>query len=94
MTGITFFLSGAITAQFFIAALFFLRYAKKTTDNFFRCFGAAFTILGVERITWVITGSASELQPIVYLFRLSAFVLIIAAVLLKNRGSAAGESDV
>jgi hypothetical protein len=79
------FLSGAITMQYIIAALFFLRYRTKTKDNFFIFFAGAFALLATERVVWLIMGMASEIQPVVYLFRLCAFLVIVVAVLMKNR---------
>lgn len=86
MSGINFFLSGAIAVQCLVISLFFIRYAKKAADNFFSYFAAAFLLLAIERIVWstLLAGSEGEFRPLVYLFRLCAFVLIIAAILSKN----------
>ncbi len=78
---------GAITALYLVASLFFFRYSRKTGDALFKYFGFAFSLLAIERIVWLAIGSANEFQPIIYLFRLVAFLMIIAAILKKNRGS-------
>lgn len=84
MNPVSIFLSGAITAQCLVVSLFFIQYACKTSDAFFRYFAFAFILLAAERIIWVLIGVPSELQPVVYLFRLAAFSVIIAAILKKN----------
>lgn len=81
------FLVGAITTQYLVASLFFYQYSEKTSDVFFKYFSVSFILLAVERIVWLWLGNADEFRPIVYLFRLAAFLLIIAAVFLKNRRS-------
>ena len=76
---------GAIISLYFVAALFFYRYSRKTNDVFFRYFALAFSLLATERIVWLVVGALNELQPIIYCIRLTAYLLIIAAVLSKNR---------
>lgn len=64
---------------------FFLRFWQKTRDRFFVIFAAAFWILTVERLILVATRPEDELRPYVYFVRLAAFVLIIWAIIDKNR---------
>jgi hypothetical protein len=87
MSALNYFLMGVITTQYLVASLFFFRYSKKTCDNFFKYFSAAFALLGAERIVSIAIAIENELRPLVYLFRLAAFLLIIAGVLMKNRQS-------
>ncbi|CAN5625782.1 hypothetical protein BH20VER1_BH20VER1_26910 [soil metagenome] len=79
------FLFGAISMVCLTIALFFFRFWKQTGDRFFLGFGAAFLLLMVERIILVTIGATHELAPFVYLVRLLAFALIIAAIVDKNR---------
>jgi hypothetical protein len=80
------FVLGAITLGFFLIGLFFLRFWKKVHDRFFLIFGVAFFVLGLERLILAFTDPAFEYRPFIYLVRLAAFILIILAVIDKNRG--------
>ena len=62
---------------------FFIRFWRKTRDRLFVFFAAAFLPLGVERLAILIT--SAELHSYCYLIRLAAFLLIIFAILDKNR---------
>ena len=63
--------------------VFFIRFWRKTRDRLFVFFAAAFLPLGVERLAILIT--SAELHSYCYLIRLAAFLLIIFAILDKNR---------
>ncbi len=84
---ITLFISGVLAAGYAIAALFFLKFWRQTGDRLFAYFAAAFTLLLVQRIALALArdmiGDASWL----YLIRLLAFVLILVAVVDKNRAT-------
>ena len=79
------FLSGAICMSCVTIALFFLRFWKSTRDRLFLFFAAAFLILMIERFVREVMELKTEWAPFVYLFRLAAFVLIIVAIVDKNR---------
>ena len=79
------FLSGAICMAAFAIALFFFRFWRRTNDRFFLVFSGAFLLLMVERVILVAIGSSHEFAAYVYLVRLLAFALIIAAIVDKNR---------
>jgi len=81
------FLAGAATVSLLVIALFFLRFWKKTRDRLFLYFSAAFVILMVERLIRAAMIVENEWTPYVYLVRLAAFVLIILAIVDKNRRS-------
>lgn len=70
---------------FWAIGLFFFRFWWKTRDALFGAFAAAFWVLGIERVVLLLTRSDHELRPLVYLIRLSAFLLIATAIFLKNR---------
>lgn len=76
-------LSGAIMLNAWAISLFFLRFWKKTRDRLFAWFAVAFILLGIERVTTVALPGESHFH--VYLIRLAAFLVIIFAILEKNR---------
>jgi hypothetical protein len=80
------FLSGAIMMGSAAIGLFFLRSWRWTRDRLFLLFGLGFWMLSVERVVLAMVPAAHEFRPFVYLIRLSAFVLILTAVVDKNRG--------
>lgn len=79
------FLSGALCMASLTIALFFLNFWRRTGDRFFLAFGGAFLLLMVERIIFFAIGASHEFAPYVYTVRLLAFILIIAAIVDKNR---------
>jgi hypothetical protein len=56
-------------------------------QRFFALFGLAFWVLALNALLVVLAAVASEHQHYVYLVRLGAFLLIIAAIADKNRSS-------
>lgn len=78
------FLSGAVTFGFFVSALFFARFWRRTQDGLFLAFAAAFLLLGVNQALIVLSGIPVEERSPLYLIRLAAFLLIIFAILRKN----------
>jgi hypothetical protein len=80
------FVGGALTLGFLAVGLFFLRFWRRTGDGLFAAFAVAFALLAANQAVPVLAGIPSENQGYVYLLRLAAFVLIIAAILRKNMG--------
>jgi hypothetical protein len=80
------FVGGALTLGFLAVGLFFLRFWRRTGDGLFAAFAVAFALLAANQAIPVLAGIPSENQGYVYLLRLAAFVLIIAAILRKNMG--------
>jgi hypothetical protein len=78
------FLSGAVTLGFAVAALFFLRFWRRTGDRFFLAFAAAFVLLALNQAAAQWLGAADERESYIYLLRVLGFVLILAAVIDKN----------
>jgi len=78
-------LSGALVAAYLVIALFFLRFWVTSRDRLFGLFGAAFAVLAVQRFALSLTGEVMEDQTVFYLLRLAAFVVIIVAIVDKNR---------
>jgi hypothetical protein len=81
------FVSGFIAMGFVVAGLFFLKFWRSTGDRLFATFAAAFGLLALEQALLSWEGVPREEQTWLYLIRLLAFVLIIAAVMRKNRAS-------
>lgn len=78
-------ISGAMVTSYLVAAMFFLRFWKSTRDRLFWMFSAAFFILGIQRLTLALAGELSENVAYLYTIRLVAFILILAAIIDKNR---------
>jgi hypothetical protein len=79
------FLSGVIFAGSLTAALFFLRFWRQTGDRLFAIFALAFTLFAVSRLGLALLDESNEARTWVYLLRLATFLLIIVAVVDKNR---------
>jgi hypothetical protein len=79
------FISGALMMGLAVAGGFFLRFYHQTHDRLFAYFAVAFWTLAVSRIALAIVPSADEVRPLFYLLRLAAFVMILAAIVDKNR---------
>jgi len=79
------FLSGLVTMGFVVASLFFLRYWRQTRDLLFLAFAAAFALLGVNQALLALSHIPIEERSWLYLLRLAAFALILAAIFYKNR---------
>ena len=82
------FLSGAVAFGFLICGLFFLRFWRRTRDELFVAFAAAFTLLGIVQAVLALSNIPTEERGSIYLFRLLAFVIILFAIFRKNRASA------
>jgi hypothetical protein len=80
-------LSGAMIMGCLVAALFFLRFWKRTRDRLFAMFAAAFTMMAVNRFILSALAEESEMRVPVYVARLLAFLLILGAIIDKNRSS-------
>jgi hypothetical protein len=78
------FLSGAVTLGFVIAAVFFLRFWRRTADRLFLAFGIAFVLLALNQGLAQWLGAADERVGYAYLLRVIGFVLILGAIVDKN----------
>ena len=79
--------SGAIVMGYAVAGLCFLRFWRDTRDRLFLIFAVAFWIFGVQRLALTLSRDMVEDQTGLYLVRLFAFLLILAAIVDKNRTS-------
>lgn len=81
-------IAGALAAGYAVAGLFFLRFWSRTGDRLFAMFAAAFWLLAVQRVATIVTFSWLEDSTWLYSLRLVAFVLILVAIIDKNRKTA------
>lgn len=78
------FVAGIIAMGYAVGGFFFLRFWTRTRDSLFAVFAAAFWLMAMNQALPVLLGIPREEQSGIYLLRLGAFILIIAAVLRKN----------
>ena len=78
------FMSGAVTLGCMVAAVFFLRFWRKTADRLFLAFATAFVLLALNQGLAQWLGAADERVGYTYLLRVIGFVLILAAIIDKN----------
>jgi uncharacterized membrane protein HdeD (DUF308 family) len=88
MTSIEGFLLGVIAMASITAGVFFLKFWRSTRDTFFLAFAAFFLIEAVDRVALLFFSKPNEGSPWIYLVRLLALLLILAAILKKNYGGA------
>ncbi len=77
--------SGILLFGYFAIALFFLRFWTRTQDRLFAMFSAAFGLLAIQRLALTLSSQANEDLTYLYGVRLLAFVLILVAIIDKNR---------
>lgn len=76
--------SGLITMGFVVASLFFARFWRRTGDELFAAFAAAFVLLALNQALVIVLDLGREELGWIYLLRLAAFTLIILAIVRKN----------
>lgn len=79
------FLYGAIFLGFLVISFFFFCFWQKSKDRFFAIFSGAFLLMAIEVLITAATNPDQTTRPVIYLLRLSAFILIIVAIADKNR---------
>ena len=80
------FLLGVIVTSSLTAGAFFLKFWKQTRDLLFLGFGAAFMIEGLNRAAFLFVDHPDEGNPVIYTIRLFSYLVILAAIINKNRG--------
>jgi uncharacterized membrane protein HdeD (DUF308 family) len=78
------FMTGILVTASGVAGLFFLKFWRRTRDRLFLIFAVAFWMLGINWLALAFT-TRDEAQTPWYIVRLAAFLLILAAVIDKNR---------
>lgn len=76
---------------YIVCGTFFIKYWRVTHDRLFAWFAAAFWILALQRITLVVMSpmaisGLSEHEIPFYLIRFIAYLMIIIAIIEKNKG--------
>jgi hypothetical protein len=84
---LNYFLQGAAAMGCVVAGLFFARYWRTTRDRFFLFFLAGFLAFALNWVGLAVVQPSVESTHWFYLLRLLAFLLIIAAIIDKNRRS-------
>ncbi|HEX2204119.1 MAG TPA: DUF5985 family protein [Longimicrobium sp.] len=80
------FVSGALALGYLVSGLFFLRFWKETRDRLFGIFATAFFLLAFQRSMLTLAADPREEAILLYAVRLLAFLLILYAIVDKNRG--------
>ncbi|HTS18685.1 MAG TPA: DUF5985 family protein [Verrucomicrobiae bacterium] len=78
------FLSGALTAAYFIAAAFFLRFWRRTYDRLFLHFCLAFCLFALNQGVVCFQAEPDSRAGYAYILRILGFVLILVAIVDKN----------
>jgi hypothetical protein len=78
-------LSGILVTEYAAIALFFFRFWTTSKDRLFLMFSGAFVLLAIQRLAIALTQEILEHQAPLYLLRLAAFIVIIVAIVDKNR---------
>lgn len=81
------FIWGAIAMACCAVGLIFLRSWRLTNDRFFALFAAAFWILAVHWIALAAVGAVDETRHYFYAIRLLGFLLVLVAIVDKNRSA-------
>lgn len=69
----------------FGVATCFARFWRQTHDRLFALFAFAFALLGANTLLLAAINPTHESRHLIYLLRLAAFVVIIVAIVDKNR---------
>jgi hypothetical protein len=80
------FLLGIIVTASLTASAFFFKFWRQTRDKLFLGFSAAFAIEGINRVAFLFVDHPHEGSPVIYTVRLFSYLLILAAIINKNRG--------
>lgn len=79
--------AGATVMGYAVCGLFFLRFWRRTQDRLFLVFALAFWLLGGQRLAMGLMTPVEETRTGLYLVRLFAFLLILGAIIDKNRSA-------
>ena len=80
-------IQGMCAATAMAIGLFFLRFWQDSRDRLFLFFAIAFWLMSSSWALLVLVSREAESRPYIYGLRLLAFLLVIAAIIDKNRGS-------
>jgi hypothetical protein len=77
--------TGGIVMGYTVTGLFFMRFWRQTRDRLFLIFAISFWLLGLQRLVLSLASALIESDTGLYLVRLFAFLLILGAIIDKNR---------
>ena len=77
--------SGALVFAYAVAGAHFLQFWRRTGDRLFTYFAVAFWLFAVNQLAVSVPLVTRESGDWVYLLRIAGFVLILVAILNKNR---------
>ena len=77
-------LSGALTFAYFVAAVHFLRFWRRTSDPLFVHFAVAFGLFALNQLTQSVPVVRNETDGYEYLLRASGFILILIAIVQRT----------
>lgn len=80
-------MAGAIAMGYLVAGLFFLKFWRGVRDRLFLLFAVAFGMLAVQRVALALVADTPEAALPLYGLRLLAFLIIIIAIVDKNRSA-------
>jgi len=80
-------ISGYLIAGYLLIGLFFIRFWRQAKDRLFGFFAIAFFLLAAQRALLVIAAGSSS-ATLIYALRAFAFLIIIYAIVDKNRAAA------
>ena len=81
------FLQGLCATTAMAIGLFFLRFWQDSRDRLFLYFAMAFWLMSASWALLGLAATGAENRPYIYGLRLVAFLLVIAAIIDKNRAS-------
>jgi hypothetical protein len=79
------FMLGFVATTSLVAAMFFLRFWKRTRDFLFFAFACAFFFQAVGSTLNVLLGEPNVVRSWFYIVQLCTYLLILGAILRKNR---------
>ncbi|HEU4600354.1 MAG TPA: DUF5985 family protein [Steroidobacteraceae bacterium] len=79
------FLLGTIVTSSLIAGAFFIKFWRQTRDTLFLAFGASFIVEGLNRSMILLVDEPNLGHPLIYLVRLLSYLMILIAIINKNR---------
>ncbi|HKB79663.1 MAG TPA: DUF5985 family protein [Thermoanaerobaculia bacterium] len=83
------FISGMLVMGYLVAAVFFFKFWRDSADRLFGIFAVAFLLLAVQRtLTSLFVAAAA-----IFIIRLIAFLLIVVAIVDKNRARRSAHSS-
>ena len=85
------FLLGVVATASFAAGAFFLKFWTRSHDPFFLAFVVYFLTEGGIRVALLFFARPNEGSPWIYVIRLMALIVILAAILKKNYGGPASQ---